>query len=355
MIKMLDDLYEKGTIEKEPLVDLLDALDHYDEQGLYSRLQSCADAVRRKHYGQSVFVRGLIEFSNRCVQNCLYCGLRKGNQRVQRYRLSQEEVIECCCTGYSLGYRTFVLQSGEDPWYTQDKMVEIIGGIRKICPDAAITLSIGERSMAEYRKFFEAGADRYLLRHETASRDLYEKLHPFMSYEARCEHLNMLKRIGFQTGAGFMVGLPDQTNHHLADDLLFLKKLNPEMIGIGPFLPHSDTPLGNRRRGTIEKTIMMVALARLLVPDALIPATTAMETLDPKGKEKALRSGANVLMTNLSPEEVRPKYALYENKLYTDEAPECCKQYTEDQIRNAGYKIDMGRGDSLKMVNGMME
>jgi len=341
---LLDKLYNTNELSRDELIYVLENLDEEHTQKLFDY----ARRTRDRYYGNKVYMRGLIEFSNICRMNCLYCGIRAGNSKAERYRLSEEEIFECCREGYALGYRTFVLQSGEDPWYTADRVVSIIARIKKSFPDAAITLSIGERDDDEYRAFFEAGAERYLLRHETASKSLYERLHPGASFDNRRRCLWVLKEIGYQVGAGFIVGLPGQTKQDLVEDLLFLKQLNPHMIGIGPFIPHKETPLGKEKAGTVEDTLVMVALARLLVPDCLLPATTAMGTLHPRGRELALMAGANVVMPNLSPVWARPKYELYQNKICTGEEAAQCRSCIERRIRSVGMEVDMGRGDHLK-------
>lgn len=339
--KYIDELFEKEDLSDDKLLYILDNLEPFSAEYLKKR----ADEKRRLYYDDKVFMRGLIEFTNICKQNCEYCGIRAGNPNAERYRLDLDEVMSCCREGYRLGYRTFVLQGGEDPHYTDDRLVEMITAIKTEFPDTAITLSIGERSRESYQRLYDAGADRYLLRHETASKELYEKVHPGMSFENRIECLYTLKEIGFQVGAGFMVGLPGQDNAALVKDLRFLKTLKPHMIGIGPFIPHSETPLAGETGGTVEKTLIMVSLVRLLVPDALLPATTALGSLDDLGREKAIRSGANVVMPNLSPTDVRPKYALYENKICTGDEAAHCRACIENRIEKAGYKVDLSRGD----------
>ncbi|WP_058301269.1 [FeFe] hydrogenase H-cluster radical SAM maturase HydE [Gorillibacterium timonense] len=341
MDELLAKLHQTNSLTKDEIVELLGSLTPEGRKELF-RL---ADQTRQRHYGKAVFMRGLIEFSNMCKQDCLYCGLRRSNAGVDRYRLTEDEILECVEEGYELGYRSFVLQSGEDFRYTEELLTEIIRRIKARYPEVAITLSIGERSERFYRTLFEAGADRYLLRHETASRSLYESLHPGMSYDNRIDCLYTLKRIGYQVGAGFMVGLPGQTAEHLAEDLLFLHELQPEMIGIGPFIPHSATPLAKAEGGTVDHTLVMIALARLFVPGAMLPATTAMGTLDPVGREKALKAGANVVMPILSPLAVREKYALYENKICTGDEASHCRHCIEMRIVASGYRIEMGRGD----------
>ncbi|WP_083606759.1 [FeFe] hydrogenase H-cluster radical SAM maturase HydE [Paenibacillus helianthi] len=348
---LLEQLASGGSLDKQELVDLLSHLGG----DLRRQLYDLAHAARIRTYGRAVYLRGLIEFSNICKQNCLYCGLRSGNKSLSRYRLLPEEILNCCREGYALGYRTFVLQSGEDDWYTTEKLVLLIAAVKQLFPDAALTLSIGERDDECYSRLYAAGADRFLLRHETASANLYRSFHPTMEYENRQDRLNALQRIGYQVGAGFMVGLPDQTAADLAEDLLYLQQLQPDMIGIGPFLPHRDTPLKDELPGTVEDTLDMIALARLMVPDALIPATTAMGTAHPNGRERALQAGANVLMPNLSPMAVRAKYMLYNNKICTGDESAQCRFCLEQRVKSAGFHVDMGRGDSLKHLSRSLQ
>lgn len=343
MKNLLDRLYLENDLTKEELAFLLRNLDAPHKEILFDY----ALQTRRRYYGNRVYMRGLIEFSNLCRQNCLYCGLRAQNPKVARYRLSAEEILECCREGYELGYRTFVLQSGEDPWFTAEKLAALVAAIKQQWPDTAVTLSVGERSREEYQLLFDAGADRYLMRHETASRHLYEMLHPGMNFDNRRKCLQVLKEIGYQVGAGFMTGLPGQTADYLAEDLRFLKELDPEMIGIGPFIPHSETPLKDEKGGTVEDTLVLLALARLMVPQCLLPATTAMGTLNPQGRELALKAGANVVMPNLTPTREREKYQLYENKICTGDEAAHCRYCIEGRIRSAGFEADMGRGDHV--------
>lgn len=345
----LERLYRGMALAKDEWIELLAAL---EDEGMRERLFRYARTVRAGMYGNRVFMRGLIEFSNHCRKDCLYCGLRMSNRHAERYRMTAEEIIACCDKGYRLGFRTFVLQSGEDPWYTVDFLEGLIADIKDRFPDAALTLSIGERPGPELVRFYRAGADRYLLRHETASPRLYAQLHPRSSQTARIRCLEQLKEIGYQVGAGFMVGLPGQTRADLAEDMLFLRKLSPEMVGIGPFIPNSRTPLADRAGGTVEQTLVMVALTRLLLPDAHLPATTALGTLDPAGREMALAAGANVVMPNLTPTAYRPKYALYENKICLDEDADQCRGCVELRIRQAGCVVDMGRGDHRRFAAG---
>ena len=287
-----------------------------------------AREIRIRYYGKEIYIRGLIEFTNYCRNDCYYCGIRKSNRSAVRYRLTKDQILSCCETGYRLGFRTFVLQGGEDAWFTDERMLGIISEIRRRWPDCAVTLSIGELSYESYRKFFEAGADRYLLRHETYDASHYSRLHPeSLSARHRRKCLLDLKEIGYQTGTGFMVGSPYQTAENLADDMLFIKKLNPQMVGIGPFIPHHDTPFADQPAGTLELTLFMLGLIRLLLPKVLLPATTALGTIAEDGREKGILAGANVVMPNLSPEQVRKNYMLYDNKLCTgDEAAESLKK-----------------------------
>lgn len=343
MKEIIDKLYLNNNIQRSELVELLNNMSNENKEYLIEK----AHSIRTQNYGDKVFMRGLIEFTNYCKRNCRYCGIRSGNMLADRYRLSMEEILEACTEGYELGYRTFVLQGGEDDYYTDEKVVFIVQEIKNKYPDSAVTLSIGERSYESYKKFYEAGADRYLMRHETASKELYEKLHPGMSFENRMKCLYDLKEIGFQVGAGFMVGLPGQSNEDYVNDLLFLKELEPHMVGIGPFIPHKDTPLGEEKGGTVDTTEVMIAITRLLLPMVLLPATTALGSIDPVGREKGIKAGANVVMPNLSPTSVRKKYALYDGKICTgDEAAEC-RMCIEGRIKRAGFSIDMSRGDNI--------
>lgn len=309
-----------------------------------------ASKERHLHYGHDVYVRGLIEFTNYCRNDCLYCGIRKSNPHVSRYRLSEEHILDCCRIGYDLGFRTFVLQGGEDGYYTRERMVHVIESIRSRHPDCAITLSIGEKSREDYQAFYEAGANRYLLRHETFNANHYSRLHPpSLSAAARQKCLWDLKDIGYQTGTGFMVGSPYQTPQDLAEDMLFIRELNPQMVGIGPFIPHHDTPFSNEAAGTLELTLFMLGLLRLMLPKVLLPSTTALGTIDPKGRELGILAGANVVMPNLSPTGVRKDYALYDNKICTgDEAAEC-RQCLERRMESIGYRVVTARGDSLNL------
>lgn len=309
-------------------------------------LFSCADKLRREHYGTDVYIRGLIEFTNHCKNNCYYCGIRAGNKNAVRYRLTEEEILSCCREGYQLGFRTFVLQGGEDPYFTDDKICHIVSSIRNAYPDCAITLSIGEKSKESYKAYFDSGANRYLLRHETASDSHYSLLHPeTMRLETRKKCLYDLKEIGYQVGSGFMVGSPCQSTENLVADLRFLQDLSPDMIGIGPYITHKETPFADKKSGSLELTLRMISILRLMFPHALIPATTALGSIHPQGRELGLKAGANVVMPNLSPITVRKHYDLYENKICTgDEAAEC-RACLERRVESAGYRIVTARGD----------
>ena len=317
-----------------------------DAPGFDEYLAEKARRVREKHYGKDVYLRGLIEFTNYCKNNCYYCGIRAGNLNCERYRLSEEQILSCCDMGYELGFRTFVLQGGEDPHYTDELLASIVSSIKKAHPDCAVTLSIGERKRESYQMLFDAGADRYLLRHETADKEHYEMLHPAdLSFDHRMQCLRHLREIGYQVGTGMMVGSPYQTADHLVRDLRFLKEFKPEMVGIGPFIPHHDTQFADCQAGTVEMTVRLLSMIRLLLPDVLLPATTALGTIDPMGREKGILAGANVVMPNLSPSDVRGKYLLYDNKICTgDEAAECIRCMAA-RIEYVGYEVASGRGD----------
>ena len=340
MRDLIDRLERCGRLDKEEWTALIGAAK--DAEYLFEK----ARAAARRHYGTDVYKRGLIEFTNFCKNNCLYCGIRRDGHDTTRYRLSEEEILDCCKRGYALGFRTFVLQGGEDPYYTDDRLVKLIAEMKAAYPDCALTLSIGEKSKESYQKFFDAGADRYLLRHETANPDHYRKLHPKeMSFENRKKCLFWLKEIGYQTGCGFMVGSPGQTAECLAEDMLFITELQPDMVGIGPFLPHHKTPFAKEAKGSVALTLYMIGLLRLLKPNLLIPATTALGTADANGREKGVLAGANVVMPNLSPVRVRRKYELYDNKICTgDEAAECCAAL-ERSMERIGFHLAKGRGD----------
>lgn len=343
------------------MTDLTDRLTAGDElsddewrfliEGNYDRhlLFNEADKVRRQYYGTDVYIRGLIEISNFCKNDCLYCGIRRSNVNVSRYRLTGEKILACCEQGYELGFRTFVLQGGEDAYHTTEWVEGIVSHIKKKYPDCAVTLSLGERPREDYKIWRQAGADRYLLRHESASRSHYEKLHPpGQAYQQRMECLRDLKRIGYQTGAGFMVGSPFQNTEELIADMRFLQAFQPHMVGIGPFIPHHDTPFAAYQTGSLERTLTMVALTRLTLPKALIPATTALGTIHPQGRELGLKAGANVVMPNLSPVHVRGQYSLYDNKACTGQEAAEGLAALRESVEAAGYQIAVSRGDGAQ-------
>lgn len=343
-IQLINRLKEEKTLTKSEWIQLISRR----TPELAEYLFLLAREERHRYYGRDVYVRGLIEFTNFCRNDCFYCGIRKSNCNAARYRLSEEEILSCCQTGYRLGFRTFVLQGGEDAYYTDERLVHILKSIKNQYPDCAVTLSVGERSYDSYKRLFDAGADRYLLRHETSNASHYAMLHPpSLTLTARQQCLWDLKEIGYQVGTGFMVGSPYQTAEHLAEDMLFIKKLNPHMVGIGPFIVHHDTPFANKDSGTMELTLFMLGLLRLMLPKVLLPATTALGTIDPKGRELGILAGANVVMPNLSPVSVRKDYSLYDNKICTgDEAAEC-RRCLERRMESIGYRIVTARGDSL--------
>lgn len=340
--EIIDSLEKNGNLEKEQLKILLETKNQEAIEYLHERARETAHRI----YGNKVYIRGLIEFTNYCKNDCYYCGIRRSNGHADRYRLSREQILSCCEAGYELGFRTFVLQGGEDPYFTDEKICTLVSGIKKAYPDCAVTLSIGEKERESYEAYFKAGADRYLLRHETADETHYRKLHPAeMSLSHRKQCLRNLKEIGYQTGCGFMVGSPGQTIDTLYEDLAFIKELQPEMVGIGPFIPQKDTPFGGEAAGTLEQTLRLLSIIRLMHPHVLLPSTTALGTIHPLGREKGIRAGANVVMPNLSPVDVREKYKLYDNKICTgDEAAECrfCMQR---RMESVGYEVVTDRGD----------
>lgn len=311
-----------------------------------------ADKIRREIYGNAVFIRGLIEVSNICKNDCLYCGIRRSNRNCDRYRLTKAEILECCDEGYGLGFRTFVMQGGEDAYFSDSVLCDIVRAIKERYPDCAVTLSMGEKSEESYQKLFDAGADRYLLRHETADSEHYAMLHPEeMSFETRMNCLKALRKIGFQTGCGFMVGSPYQTTAMLAKDLKFIEEFKPDMCGIGPFIPHKDTPFADKAGGSAELTCYLLSIIRLIHPPVLLPSTTALGTIDENGREKGIMAGANVVMPNLSPKSVRKKYELYNNKLSDGDESAQCKESLNERIKKIGYEIVTDRGDVKKWLN----
>ena len=346
MEKLAEKLIKNNRLELNEYEELL--TNRTEEDALL--LKEEAVRLRTKYYGNKVFVRGLIEFTNYCKNDCYYCGIRCSNKNADRYRLTKEQIIECCDTGYELGFRTFVLQGGEDSYWTDNILCDIITSIKNKYKDCAITVSIGERSKESYKNIYLAGADRYLLRHETANIKHYEKLHPNnMSYENRMNCLKTLKEIGFQVGCGFMVGSPYQTNKDLSYDLKFIEGFKPAMCGIGPFIPHKDTIFKDEKSGSLDLTLFLLSVIRIICPNVLLPSTTALGTIHPKGREKGILQGANVVMPNLSPTSVRKKYLLYDNKICTgDEAAEC-KNCMERRMKSIGYEVVVDRGDVVKI------
>lgn len=341
-ITLIEKLWQDTVLAKEEYVYLIRNCSMEDRELLAAR----AEEVRQSYYGKDVYVRGLIEFTNYCRNNCYYCGIRAENKKADRYRLSAEEILECVEEGYTLGFRTFVLQGGEDFSYSTEDIGNLIAEIKKRHNDCAVTLSLGERERDVYQYWYDCGADRYLLRHETASKEHYERLHPQnLSFGHRIKCLYNLKEIGYQTGAGFMVGSPFQTAEHLAADLLFLKELQPHMAGIGPFIAQKDSPFAGYADGTLEQTLLMLSLVRLTLPQVLLPSTTALGTIHPQGRELGILAGANVVMPNLSPVSVREKYQLYDNKICTGEESAQCRQCLDKRMESIGYHIVTARGD----------
>ena len=344
MRELVDKLEENKVLSKEEYILLIQNRDNEISEYLFER----ARAVQQKYYGKKVFVRGLIEFTNYCRNDCLYCGIRRSNRNAQRYRLTKEDILNCCREGYELGFRTFVLQGGEDPYFTDERLADIVSSIKEDYPDCALTLSVGEKEHESYQMLFDAGADRYLLRHETADDAHYRRLHPpELSPERRKKCLYDLKAIGYQVGCGFMVGSPYQTAENLADDLGFIKELQPHMVGIGPFIAQRDTPFRDMKNGTLEQTLIMLSLVRLTLPYVLLPSTTALGTIDPTGREKGILAGANVVMPNLSPVSVRKKYLLYDNKICTGDESAQCRSCLQMRMKGIGYETVVSRGDCV--------
>lgn len=342
MKELIERLERERDLTNAEFAVLLDQSSGADRDFLFER----ARAVRDAHYGRKVYIRGLIELTNYCKNDCLYCGIRKSNASCERYRLTKEQILSCCESGYALGFRTFVLQGGEDGWYTDERMTDIVRAMRQAYPDCAITLSLGERRRESFKRLYDAGANRYLLRHETADEAHYARLHPVsMTLTHRLQCLRDLKEIGFQTGAGFMVGSPYQTTECIVRDFRFLQELKPQMVGLGPFIPHHATPLKDFPAGSTERTLLCLSIVRLLLPNVLLPATTALATIDGDGRIKGMNAGCNVVMPNLSPLEDRSKYLLYDNKASSgDEAAESLRALRE-HLAAAGYEVVIDRGD----------
>lgn len=340
--QIIDTLEAKHFLPKEQMQLLLTT----EEKEALEYLRFRAESVRKCIYGNEVYIRGLIEFTNYCKNNCYYCGIRRDNEKAERYRLTKEDILDCCKMGYELGFRTFVLQGGEDGYFTDERLCDIISSIKNAYPDCAVTMSVGERPRESYERMHEAGANRYLLRHETADELHYGRLHPKeLSLRQRKECLWTLKEIGFQVGCGFMVGSPYQTMDTLYEDLSFIHELKPHMVGIGPFIPHKDTPFAKETAGTLDMTLRLLSILRLMEPHVLLPATTALGTIHPLGRERGILAGANVVMPNLSPRDVRDKYLLYDNKICTgDEAAEC-RFCMSKRMESIGYQVVVDRGD----------
>ena len=341
---LVDKLEEENTLSKSEWVRLIEGRNSELADDIFHR----ARRVREQHYGRDVYIRGLIELTNYCKQDCYYCGIRKSNLQVERYRLSDEEVLACCKQGYDLGFRTFVLQGGEDCYYTDERLLPLVRSIRRLYPECAITLSLGERSRESYEALYHEGANRYLLRHETADENHYSRLHPNnLSLGKRQKCLWDLKEIGYEVGSGFMVGSPYQVTENLALDMLFLKELNPQMIGIGPFISHHATPFAREVSGTLELTLFMIGLLRLMIPKVLLPSTTSLGTIASDGRQRGILAGANVVMPNLSPVAVRKNYLLYDDKICTTDEPYDSYQRVTESMESIGYKLVISRGDSL--------
>lgn len=342
MKELIERLERERDLTNAEFAVLLDQSSGADRDFLFER----ARAVRDAHYGRKVYIRGLIELTNYCKNDCLYCGIRKSNASCERYRLTKEQILSCCESGYALGFRTFVLQGGEDGWYTDERMTDIVRAIRQAYPDCAITLSLGERGRESFKRLYDAGANRYLLRHETADEAHYARLHPAsMTLTHRLQCLRDLKEIGFQTGAGFMVGSPYQTTECIVRDFRFLQELKPQMVGLGPFIPHHATPLKDFPAGSTERTLLCLSIVRLLLPNVLLPATTALATIDGDGRIKGMNAGCNVVMPNLSPLEDRSKYLLYDNKASSGEEAAESLRALREHLAAAGYEVVIDRGD----------
>ena len=340
--ELIDKLELEEVLTKNEWITLLEEYTEEDAAYAAQKARAIADNI----YGKEIYIRGLIEFTNYCKNDCYYCGIRRSNINADRYRLTREQILECCDRGWELGYRTFVLQGGEDGFYTDAWYEETIGKIKNAYPECAITLSIGERSKESYQRLFDAGADRYLLRHETANDLHYGKLHPKeLSLKNRKECLWNLREIGYQVGCGFMVGSPYQTAAELAEDMEFIHELKPHMVGIGPFIPQADTPFAKEAQGSLSMTLFLLSLIRIMEKHVLLPATTALGTIDPKGRELGILAGANVIMSNLSPVSVREKYKLYDNKICTGEEAAECRECIDRRITSIGYNIVSKRGD----------
>lgn len=341
MKALIDKLYEKNKLSRKELNTLLENINYEETDYLLKKARMLTDQI----FGRDIYIRGLIEFTNYCFRNCKYCGIRKDNTRVQRYRLSEEEILDICKHSYKLGFRTFVLQGGEDYYYYDIRIIDLVRKIRSEFNDCAITLSIGEREKEIYRRLIDVGANRFLLRHETIHEEQYEKFHPDMDFEERINCIKTLKELRYQTGTGFLIGLPNQKMTDYVDDLLFIKELNPEMVGIGPFIPHQDTPLGKCNKGSVRITLIMLAIIRLLLPNVMLPSSTALNTLLEGSFFSGFNAGANVLMLNITTKEARENYNLYEGKEYVDINSDQTFEILREKLGTNGYILNLGRGD----------
>ncbi len=342
MKKLIQRLHRERTLSPDEFRILIDEC---NDDGL-QLINNIAKDEAQKHFGNNVLIRGLIEIGNCCSNDCYYCGIRRSNRNIERYRLDRDTIMECCKEGYKLGFRTIVMQGGEDKYMNDERIVDIVSSIRSTYKDVAITLSLGEKSAESYKKFYDAGANRYLLRHETYNKKHYSKLHPeSMSLDNRIQCLYNLKEIGYQTGTGIMVGSPGQTTDNIVEDILFIEKFKPQMIGIGPFIPHSDTPFAEYSMGSLNTTLLLLSIFRIMHPHALIPSTTALASIAPDGRERGILAGANVVMPNLSPYNQRKKYSLYNNKASMGAEAAEGLALLEQKLNSIGYNIDYSRGD----------
>lgn len=339
---LIDKLRKQNKLSLNEWIEILTNYTYEDK----TYAENIAREITISNFGKEIYFRGIIEYTNYCKNDCYYCGIRRSNSCISRYRLSEQDIFECAKDGYSYGFRTFVLQGGEDPYFTDEILCNIIGNLKKEFSDCAVTLSLGERSYQSYKKLFDAGADRYLLRHEAASENLYCKIHPkYQKLENRLECLNNLKEIGYQTGCGFMIGVPFQTVSNIAEDMQFMQSFKPQMVGLGPFIPHNDTPFGKFESGNVDLTLFIISLTRIMLPNVLMPSTTALGTADGKGRQKGILSGCNVVMPNLSPADVRKKYMLYNNKIGTEFNAETGIRILSEQMSEIGYRIVCSKGD----------
>ena len=344
-LQLIDLLHEQHNLEMDQWIQLFS---HWTQEDLRYAM-NLAREITIARFGKKIYFRGIVEFSNICKNDCYYCGIRCGNKNVSRYRLTKEDILACCDEGYATGFRTFVLQGGEDGWFNDDRMCDIIRTIKKKYPDCAVTLSLGERSRESYQRLYDAGGDRYLLRHETADHCHYRVLHPEnLSLDCRMQCLKDLKEIGYQTGCGIMVGSPGQTPETLAKDMLFMQQFQPQMVGVGPFLPHKDTPFKDEKAGSVDLTLFILALCRIMLPRVLMPSTTALGTVEEEGRKLGVLAGCNVIMPNLSPIEVRKKYMLYDNKAGTGLTAAEGIAMLRQQMEQIGYEVVVGRGDFQK-------